>query len=72
MVEFVSAASGGPLKYTGRDMKTVHTGMKITEDEFNALAVDLAVSLKKFNVPQAEIDELMGAIATTRKDILGQ
>src|SRR5262249_52148912 len=37
LVEQISEAAGGPLKYQGRDMKTVHKGMGITNDEFYAL-----------------------------------
>lgn len=66
VVEMVSSATGGPLKYTGRDMKTSHAGMRITDDEFAALAAALAASLKKFNVPQAEADELLTLVAATR------
>ena len=51
-------------------MKSSHAGMKITNAEFDALAGDLIASLKKFNVPQAEIDELVGIVATTRGDIV--
>jgi hemoglobin len=72
LVEFVSSATGGPLPYSGRSMRAAHVGMKITDDEFNALAVDLATVLKKYSVPQAEIDELMAIIGTTRKEIVGQ
>jgi len=70
LVELISATSGGPLKYSGRDMKTAHAGMKITDAEFDALASDLIATLKKFKVPQAEIDELVGIVASTRKDIV--
>lgn len=70
LVELVSAVAGGPLKYTGRDMKSSHAGMKITEDEFNALAGHLVATLKKYKVPQAEIDELVGIVAGTAKDIV--
>ncbi len=37
IVELVSVTTGGPLKYTGKDMKTVHKGMAITDKEFDAL-----------------------------------
>src|SRR5437763_153264 len=37
LVDQVCAASGGPCKYTGADMRSAHRGMKITEGEFNAL-----------------------------------
>jgi hemoglobin len=70
LVELVSATTGGPLKYTGRDMKTVHAGMKITDAEFDALAGHLVATLKKYNVPQAEIDDLLAVVGATRKDIV--
>jgi hemoglobin len=70
LVELVSAVSGGPLKYTGKSMKDSHKGMGITEAEFGALAGHLVATLKKYNVPQAEIDELVGLVASTKGDIV--
>src|SRR5437879_9041237 len=32
------AAAGGPCVYTGLEMKTAHTGLKISEDAWNAAA----------------------------------
>lgn len=72
LTEFLCSATGGPQKYTGRDMRTAHAGMKITEAEFNAAAEDLAASLDKFRVPQREKDELMAIAASTKADIVGQ
>src|SRR4051794_12295097 len=34
LVDQICAATGGPCKYTGKDMKEAHKGMKITEAEF--------------------------------------
>jgi hemoglobin len=70
LVELVSAVSGGPLKYKGKDMKTAHAGMGITDAEFDALAADLAAVLKKRKVAQKDADELLGIIGTTRPDIV--
>ena len=70
LIQFIGKATGGPQKYEGKDMKTVHAGMKITNDEFNALAADLAASLNKLNVPAREQAELLGIVETTRKDIV--
>jgi hemoglobin len=70
VVEFVSSVTGGPLKYAGRDMKNSHAGMKITEEEFNAAAGHLVSALKKYEVPEAEINELVGLVAGTAKDII--
>ncbi|HEV3147007.1 MAG TPA: group 1 truncated hemoglobin [Gemmataceae bacterium] len=70
LVEFVSQATGGPLKYTGRGVKPVHAGMGITDAEFNAMAGHLVDTLKKFNVPQKEIDELIAIVGATKTDIV--
>jgi hemoglobin len=70
MVDMISSVTGGPRKYTGKDMKAAHAGMGITEAEFNAIAADLAETLKKHKVPQKESDELLAIIAKTKKDIV--
>ena len=70
LVEQISSISGGPLKYTGKAMKPVHAGMGITEAQFGAIANDLIDVLKSYRVPQKEIDELVGLIATTKADIV--
>ena len=70
MVDFVSEATGGPMKYKGKDMKSAHAGMKITEKEFDALAAVIADVLKKNKVAPADVDELMKAVNATKKDIV--
>jgi hemoglobin len=72
LIDQVCMATGGPCKYTGKDMKTAHTGMKITEDEFNALVEDLTKSLDKFKVGDKEKGELLGALGGMKGDIVGQ
>jgi hemoglobin len=72
LVDQICEATGGPCKYTGKDMKTAHTGMKITEEDFNALVGDLVKSLDKFKVPEAEKNELLGALGGMKGDIVGQ
>jgi hemoglobin len=70
LIEFISSVTGGPLPYKGKDMKAAHAGMKITDDEFNALAAIVEASLKKYAVPEPDIKEFMGLLETTRKDIV--
>jgi hemoglobin len=71
LVDQICEATGGPCKYTGKDMKTAHTGMKITEDEFTALVEDLVKSLDKFKVPEKEKTELLTALGGMKGDIVG-
>ena len=70
LVEQVCAATGGPCKYTGNNMKKAHKNMKVTEGEFNALVEDLTAALDKFNVPATEKGELLGALAGMKGDIV--
>ena len=64
------AATGGPCIYTGRDMKTSHAGLGITEAEWEAAAKHLVASLDKFKVPEKEKGEVMAFVATLKKDIV--
>ena len=70
LVQQISSVSGGPLKYTGRAMKPLHEGMGITDAQFGAMAGDLIAVLKSYKVPQKEIDELVGIIATHQGGIV--
>jgi hemoglobin len=70
LVQMVSSATGGPLKYEGKDMKAAHAGMKITDDEFNAMLTDFVLALNKNKVPKAEMDEMIAIVSGTRADIV--
>ena len=65
-------ATGGPCKYTGRDMKSAHTGMRISDAEFTALVEDLVKSLDKFKVPAQEKNELLTALGGMKPQIVGK
>jgi hemoglobin len=52
LVDQICEASSGPCKYTGKDMKTAHAGMGVTNADFDALVEDLVATLDKFKVPQ--------------------
>jgi hemoglobin len=66
----ICEATGGPCKYTGKNMKEAHLGMGVTEADFNALVEDLVKALDAFNVPQKEKDELLGALGAMKGDIV--
>ena len=72
LVNQICEATGGPCKYEGRSMKTAHTGMGLSDANFNALVDDLVKSLNKFNVPEREKKELLTALAAMRGDIVGK
>ena len=72
VVDFLCAATGGPCVYTGRDMKTAHTGLNITEDDWNSTVKALVASLDKFKVPDKEKNDVLTAISGLKPDIVGR
>jgi len=70
LVDQICMATGGPCKYTGRDMRTAHHHMGVTEGEFNALVEDLVGALNKFNVPEKEKNELLGILGPLKPQIV--
>ena len=64
------AATGGPCVYMGRDMKTTHGGLGITNADWDAAAKHLSDSLDKFKVPEKEKGEILAFVTTLKKDIV--
>jgi hemoglobin len=53
-------------------MKKVHSGMKISDAEWNATVENLVKALDQFKVGAAEKTELLGLLGPMKKDIVGQ
>jgi hemoglobin len=70
VVDQLCAATGGPCYYIGRDMKTAHAGLGITEAEWNTSVTHLNATFDKFGVPQAERDEFLAILGTLKGDIV--
>jgi hemoglobin len=72
LADQICAGTGGPCTYKGRDMKTAHAGMGVTNADFDALVGDLVKTLDKFKVPEKEKGELLGILGPMRPSIVGQ
>lgn len=70
LVDQICMATGGPCKYKGKDMRTAHKGMGVSEADFNALVEDLVKALDKFKVGDTEKNELLGALGGMKGDIV--
>jgi len=70
LIDFLCANAGGPVYYTGRDMKTSHKGMRLSEADWSAFMKHLHATLDTFKVPQPERDELVGFIQSTKNDMV--
>ena len=45
LVDYLCASSGGPMIYTGRDMKTLHIGMRLDEEDWQRAVDHLIATL---------------------------
>lgn len=70
VVDQLCAATGGPCVYKGRDMKTSHAGLGITEAQWNLAVSHLVATLNKFKVPEREQNELAAALTQLKPDIV--
>ncbi|MBS3798043.1 MULTISPECIES: group I truncated hemoglobin [unclassified Pseudoalteromonas] len=66
----VCEVTGGPCKYQGRSMKTAHAHLNITDKEWARMVEVFKEILAKHKVPEAEGNELLAIIGTTKADIV--
>jgi hemoglobin len=70
VLDQLCAATGGPCVYIGRDMKTSHKGLGITEDDWNIAVKHLVATMNKFKVGQKEQEEVAAALTKLKGDIV--
>ena len=70
LIDFLCSSAGGPLYYTGRDMKVTHKGMKIGESDWSAFLGYLNDTLDALQVPQPERKEVVELMQSTKADIV--
>ena len=69
LAQFLALATGGPPTYEGRDMRAVHSGLHITNAEFDATIGDMKATLDKLQVPTDEQKELLAILESTRPQV---
>lgn len=67
---FAAATGATDVSYGGLDMKTAHTGMNISEMEFNAVVDDVLAACASNGVAQQEMNEVLAILWSVRKDIV--
>ncbi|MBB1162846.1 group I truncated hemoglobin [Aquariibacter albus] len=63
-------ALGGPERYSGRDMKSSHAGLGITNAQFNALAENLYEALNRNGVPYRVQNVILAKLAPLQPDVV--
>ena len=67
---FCARRRGGSVVYTGRDMRTVHIGMRLDEEDWKRGGEYLAATLEDFGVPEQEKDEMLGLAESLKSEIV--
>ena len=68
-LDVMVAATGGPVFYTGRDMKTAHDGMVTTAD-YAAFMACVNATLDAFGVPETERNEVNTLIVGLEAEVV--
>jgi hemoglobin len=69
-VDQMCALSGGPCVYIGRDMKTSHAGLGITQSEWDLTMRLTAASLETLKIPPSEKEEFLAIFRRFREEIV--
>jgi hemoglobin len=72
---FLTMAFGGPVAYTGKDLRAGHTrlvAMGLNDSHFDAVVELLGQSLTELNVPADLIAQVTAIAKSTRADILNR
>jgi hemoglobin len=62
--------AGGPCIYDGRDMRTAHAKLPITNAHFNALTEDLYIAFDRVGVSYALQNQMIALLAPMQRDIV--
>ncbi len=70
LVDYLCANADGPMYYTGRDMKTTHVGMKISESDWSVFLDHAGATMEALQVPQQECDDIVAFVLSLKDDIV--
>jgi hemoglobin len=70
LIEHVCVHIDGPCSYTGDDMVKVHTGMNITEADFNRVVELLIKAMTRADVPHRLQNQVLARFAPMRGEMI--
>ncbi len=70
LIDYLCSNAGGPIYYTGRDMKITHRGMKISENDWSIFFEHAGATMKALEVPQKECDDIVAFVSSLKGDIV--
>ena len=71
VAKFFISGSGGPQVYDGKDMRTAHQHMNISDNEFMSAVDDVMKALDNNNIGEKEKAEILYIFYSLRPDVVG-
>ena len=68
--EFFSMGTGGPHKYTGRDMRSAHAALNISEQDFLIGNDDVMRALEDNGIAEADRNEVIAILNSMKQDVV--
>lgn len=72
LIEQICAATGGPCTYSGRSMEEAHSGLNLTDADFDAFVDDLVRAMNSKKVPADLQKQLLDLLGPMRPQVVGQ
>lgn len=68
--QFFCMGAGGPGHYEGRDLRTAHAGMNISEQELIATIDDFVAAMQGRGIGAPEINEVVAILYSLKGEVL--
>jgi hemoglobin len=62
--------AGGPCRYSGKEMATIHDGLNITTAQFYALVEDLQIAMERHGIASRIQNKLLADLAPMQRDVV--
>jgi hemoglobin len=69
-IQFISSVTGGPVEYSGADMREAHTHLDLDERDFQAVAEHLESALRANGVDDANVESILSRVADLKAPVL--
>jgi len=70
LIDYLCSETGGPIYYTGRDMKLSHKGMKISDSDWSVFLGHAGATMAALEVPKQECDEVVAFVLSLKDDLV--
>lgn len=70
VIEFFCAGAGGPQTYTGKDMRTTHKGMNVSEQEYVSVIDDAMAALETHGIDAATRNDVLAILWSLKGEVM--